>query len=229
MRKPIEIDWTGIDPLVRQIYADRGYRQLAALARKTGIDSRRLGERAMMLGLNQRLFPVPIRYSDSETQMIIDSYPMSMIKLQRRLVACGYPRRTEGQLSGYLYKLRKQGRLPDKDDALEDRDHYSINQLSDLLGVPHRTVAGWVRQGLLPSVEDRPEGEGDRRVFMHQIRRRDLQAFLRDYSGHWDCHKCDHFWVVDLLTAAASTAPMRGHRQNSCGSGSAALPHEVLA
>jgi len=207
------IDWTKVDARLRQVYAAGRRGGLKVLAIDTGISNRVLSARAKALQL-PALSIKGAAFSPDETQFIIDHYPAPQRKLQQMLIAAGFPSRPRTSINTHLSDLRRVGRIQEKGEALMDRDCYHIGQVAELLGFHRSTVTMWVNRGLLKAACAIPPG--DHHLAMIAVSRRSLRDFMKAYPGHWDCKRCDHYWLVDMLVGERTPQILR---QESCGAG----------
>lgn len=211
------IDWVPIDPELRKIYTELQRGALQQLSNRVGISATTLSQRARrslgVMGINhpKKVFN---KFTPREDEVLIQNYPSPAWQLQKMLSAHGRSR-TISSVINRLYALRKAGQIADVADAIEDSDCLTTADLAEVMGVTQRRIQYWVTQKQLTVMEDK--GPDDSRVHRYRIHRKPLRDFLMMYPGHWDSKACDHFWLVDILTAPSLAAPMRVHRQDSCG------------
>ncbi len=219
-----KIDWTPIDPILTKIYQDRDYGAVKKLSEQTGIAHSTLTQHAkrclMVNGMNVRGLRFE-KYLPTEDTLLIQNYPAPIWRLQAILASRGYQRTTKS-IVNHLYNLRQSDQLPAEMDAIEDANLIGTLEVAEVMGVTLRKVQNWINRQLLKTADpDLPDDQG--RIHRHLIHRRDLTEFLRTYPGHWDSRHCDHFWLVDILSATSLSAPLLINRQHTTGKGNADL------
>ncbi len=192
----IDINWKPIDDRLRAIYASRKRGLLKGLAADYQLDSRVFSERAKFLGLP----PMLVRFnsmSDEESQIMVDNYPCSSYKMQRILASKGFKMVSRNKILKHYVYLKQCGRLPDKEDALLDKSIYTSAMLQQLIGATRHDINHWVSHGMLKVMPRDPKREcWSERFFA----RKDVFEFMKTYPAHWNSKRCDHYWLVDILT-----------------------------
>lgn len=211
------IDWEQIDPELRKIYANPQRGHLLAMSKRVGIPATTLSQHArrdlFVHGINRpnRFFT---KFKAGETELLTKHYPAPIWQLRAILASNGYIR-TATAIVTRLMEMRKCGVIPAIVDAIEDAEHITTVELSEVMGVTQRKVQYWIGRKLLPVLPDK--GPDDSRVHRYRIQRKDLHEFLVMYPGHWDSKTCDHFWLIDILTAPVLTASAKINRQDKVG------------
>ena len=192
----LDINWKPIDDRLRAIYASRKRGTLKRLAADYQLDTRVFSERAKYLGLP----PLTLKKSSMSaeaSQLMVDHYPCSSYKMQKILVDNGFPLYSTTKILHHYVFLRKCGRLPDKDDAMLDNNIYNGAMLQSLMGVSRHSIRHWTHLGLLKSIPPDPNQTGRYELFFS---RKAVFEFMKTFPAHWDSKRCDHYWLVDILT-----------------------------
>ena len=192
----LDINWKPIDDRLRDIYASRKRGLLKGLAAEYQLDSRVFSERAKFLGLP----PMMVRFnsmSDEESQIMVDNYPCSSYKMQRILASKGFKMVSRNKILKHYTYLKKCGRLPDKEDALLDKSVYTASMLQQLMGATRHHINHWVSNGMLKVIPRNPKEEHRSERYFN---RKDVAEFMKTFPSHWNSKRCDHYWMVDILT-----------------------------
>jgi hypothetical protein len=206
-------DWATLDPLLRTIYDERTYGHLKRLASDHHTSVSTLSRRALKIGC-VRMNTKRARFSEEETEFMIQHYPISGYKLVELMRNKGFPPRSRHSLYCHYHHLREYGRLPDRDTALVDQSVYTIESVAELLGISRAKVCRWLKAKLLKANEKHFE---ESKRYTVKIARKDLHDFLKTYPSHWNSKVCDHYWLVDILSSPMSEGFVRTVRQETVG------------
>jgi len=143
-----------------------------------------VSKRAAKLGLVAPRFKEPA-WSEAEIEIICEHAHRNLGTLRKMLKRAGYER-TETAIA---VKLKRLG--ADRTDP----NHLNANQLSVVMGVDRKTVAGWVARGLLKATRRAASDKDD----FWSIHRRDIRRFVIDNVAAVDLRKVDKFWFIDLM------------------------------
>ena len=207
------IHWTPIDPLLRKAYLERNYGHLKVIAIDYGVSVRALSTRALKLGL-PRMTVKRVLFSEEETAFMIEQYPISAYKLIDAMVKHGFKQRSRSSIYNHYNYLREMGRLSDRGEALVDKDIYTLDEVVELFATTRCKINSLINNKLLKSNEKHKD-EYKRHTVM--IERKDLHHFMKTYPSHWDSKKCDHYWLVDILSSSSINTSFQIVRQDSVG------------
>lgn len=177
-------DMPGVDDLVRQAHA--GQITVAAAARKIGCSESWVCRRYRTLGLPYRRAGYG-RWSDQEKAILAEHGMEPAVALQRRLKKAGYTRGIRA-IDTERYRLRLVGEAARRDA----RDHYTLNDLTELLCVSQEKIRRWIADRRLPAATPYRHVE-------YVIQPGDLRAFLLAHPDQWEPGRCDKYWLIDLL------------------------------
>lgn len=219
--KNTPVNWKVVDPQIRAAYRTNTKGAILQLAERIGVHRATLGRRAVVIGIRevgQRIF----EYSDAETKFMIRHYPTPLHELQKMMVAKGFRKWNLESLSNRYYLLREKGLLHNLYDELADRDLYAIAEISELFGIGEAQVRNWIKNQWLkttyPSSRENP-------VYIQPIKRKDLHEFMKNNPSKWDSRKCNHLWMVDILTSPSSEDKIEIVRQDFAGIDERKVPY----
>lgn len=215
------VNWKVIDPLLRVAYRNNTKGRLAEIAEEFGVCRATLCKRAVKIGIRkvgQRMFD----YSEAESNFMIKHYLTPLSELQKMMQDRKFPQRTTQSLSDHYCVLREKGLLQSLADELSDRDCYTVEEVSELLGVGEVMVRRWIHQKLLFSSY---LTDTESRAYLFPIKRKDLHEFMKNNPSKWDSRKCDHLWLVDILTSPEFDGKLEMVRQDFAGVDERKIPY----
>ena len=189
MKPNAKYDWSLYDKKIRDTYRIGRRGAVKALAFELNIPITSISYRARSIGL--KTYPSSKMYVLEEDNLLIKNCDLPSAILVKKLANAGF-HRCQKSIINRLAVLRKNGKIPDIAERLEDKDLFLVDDIATQMGVSGMTVNRWINFGLLKtSAKHTPEIERQRRFL---IKRRDLKAFLVEHRAHWKPSKCtDHF------------------------------------
>lgn len=184
-----------LDQAIRSLYAQGKPRngQMAEFARHWARSRQWVRARAIQLGAIAPMGQFRPWTADEERVLLeaIDHTPRTaQLRLAEQL---GIRDRTDSAVAERMRRLRRTHGLA---GPAPDPDRFSVHELQQLMGVHHRTVARWIKLGLLRAKTVR-DAHGV--VLRYEIRRGRLREFLITYPAEWHPGKCDRYWLIELL------------------------------
>lgn len=183
-----------LDAAIRQVYGQRQRGGNKALARRFGVGTSYISERAVQLGLPPLILTVTkkadVRWRPDELALIRAHLDEPIAQLRIRLSKKGY-NRSEPSIRSLIHRQRQNSAWPDRMTLIEERDAYVVPDLAQALGVPIHRVWRWIQQGML-----RAQGGGDHHF---SITRAELRRFLLTYPAHWDHRPADRWFLLAVL------------------------------
>ena len=193
------------DAEIRRVYeaGERGGNKRLAARWNIGIGL--VSARAARLGLppliciTKRTTSTPWR--EPEIALVHAHLDEPIAQIRARLYAKGHCRSMTA-IRGLISRRRIQGEWPSRSEQIEDSDRLTAAMLCAGLGVGEWPVRHWIHNGWLRA--HRAGGDG-----LYAVHWTDLNRFLRDYAGHWDHRKADHWFLIEALSYGAPRAPGR--------------------
>lgn len=192
------------DAAIRRVYeaGERGGNK--RLAARWNVAARLVSARAAALGLPSLICVgtrvAPVRWQEPELALVHAHLGEPIAKIRARLYAKGHSR-SLASIKELLRRSRERGEWPRRPAQIENNDSLTVADLSAGLGVGEHVVDRWIKAGYLRAYTVGGDG-------LRAVRWADLRRFLRDFAGHWDHRKADHWFLIEALTYEAP-APSR--------------------
>lgn len=181
--KPCLYEWTpSKDDFLRSRYDSRVRRRTHEIAHALGMPVWAIKRRAQILGLAQP-WPATRRNWTAEEMTLLEQYAgqKHVTWLAKRL---------KRPVVSVVLKLKRMG--------LRRRvtEGYTLRDLQECLGLDHRTIERFVREGKLRVRRRNPEAQ-QRSPWM--VTDKDLLAFIRQHPTAINLAKVDALWFLDLV------------------------------
>lgn len=192
------------DAAIRRVYeaGERGGNK--RLAARWNVAARLVSARAAALGLPSLICGgnrgAPVRWQEPEIALVRAHLGEPLAQIRARLYAKGHSR-SLASIKELLKRFRDRGEWPRRPAQIENNDSLTVADLSAGLGVGEHVVDRWIKAGYLRAYTVGGDG-------LRAARWADLRRFLRDFAGHWDHRKADHWFLIEALTYEAP-APSR--------------------
>ena len=195
------------DAEIRRVYeaGERGGNK--RLAARWNVKIGLVSARAARLGLpplaciTKRTTSTPWR--EPEIALVHAHLGEPIAQIRARLYAKGHCRSMPA-IRGLIQRQRDRGDWPSRSEQIEDGDALTVAAVAAGLGVNDWTAWRWIKSGYLRARTVGGDG-------LHAVQWADLNQFLRDYAGHWDHRKADHWFLIEALSYGAPRA--RGRKK----------------
>lgn len=215
------VNWKVIDPLLYDAYRNRRRGRITAISEEFGVWRATLCKRAVKIGARkhgQRSF----NFSEAESNFMIKHYLTPLPELQKLMEEKRFPKRSRESLYDHFALLREKGLLLSRSDEFSERDCYKVEEVCELLGVGEASVRRWIHQKILVCAY---LADTSSQSYGFPIKRKDLHEFMKNNPSKWDSHKCDHLWMVDILTSPEFDGKMEMVRQDFAGVDERKIPY----
>lgn len=196
------------DAEIEQTYRARERGGNKRLAHRFGVSPSAISQRAAILGCPpmQRATnrQSPVTWKPQELAIVRRHLGESIQAIRAALAKHSY-RRDAAAINALVYRKRQTGEWPRREDALINKDCYSVQDIVAGIGLSRDQVQRWITRGWLPAQKP---GDG---IGLYSVRRRDLRAALRAHVAHWDHTRADKWFLLDVLCLEKEKTPKMQH------------------